>query len=130
MSFGNPNGRRPHLKLVIDAPRSKPLMLQRHPYVTAILVVAVAAFSVFIVQSVFKFPPLIIFAGGVVICCLVLGTRPGLLALLLSALVSDFFFVEPVLRLTHHSFVLGMYYLGALGAAVVSLLFTRKLIRH
>jgi K+-sensing histidine kinase KdpD len=89
--------------------------------------VAVAALSVFAVQWLFKFPPLIIFAGAVAICFLVLGVRPGLLALLLSALVSDFFFVEPVLTFTRHSFVLGVYYLGA---AVVSRFFTRKSIHH
>ena len=88
---------------------------------------AVAALSVFAVQWLFKFPPLIIFAGAVAICFLVLGVRPGLLALLLSALVSDFFFVEPVLTFTRHSFVLGVYYLGA---AVVSRFFTRKSIHH
>ena len=34
----------------------------------------------------------------------------GLVALLLAALVSDFFFVEPVLTITRHSLILAAYY--------------------
>jgi K+-sensing histidine kinase KdpD len=101
MSFGNPNGRRPRLKQVIAPRPRKPSPLRRHPYITAILLVAVAALSVFLVQSLLKFPPLIIFAGAVGFCFPVLGVRPGLLALFLSVLVADFLFIGPLLTNVH-----------------------------
>lgn len=96
-SFGSSNGRRSRLTVVIDSPSGKPSMLRRHPYATVVIVVAIAALSVFVVQWLFKFPPMIIFAGAVAICFPLLGVRPGLLALLLSVLVADLFFIEPLL---------------------------------
>ena len=115
------------MKVFIEAPSGKPSALSRHPYATAVLIVAAAALSVFVVQWLFKFPPMIMFAGAVAICFPVLGVRPGLLALLLSVLVADFFFIEPLLTLTRHSFILGAYYLGA---AMLCQFFTRESIRR
>jgi len=69
-----------------------------------------AGFSVFVIDRLFGFPPLIILGGAPAICFVVLGVRPGLVALLLAALVSDFFFVEPVLTITRHSLILAAYY--------------------
>jgi hypothetical protein len=79
------------------------------------------------VRWLFNFPPLILFAGVVAFCFHVVGLRAGLFAFLLSVLTAGFFFVEPLLILTRHSLILGVYYLTA---AAASLFFTRKLIRH
>jgi K+-sensing histidine kinase KdpD len=127
MIFGNLNGKRPNVKVVIHAPSDKQSTPRRHPYVTAVLVVAVASLSVFVARWLFDFPPMILFAVAVAFCFQVLGIRSGLFALLLAVLTADFFFVEPLLTLTRHSFILGLYYLTA---AAASLFFTRKMIRH
>ena len=81
----------------------------------------VAALCVFIIDSLAGFPPLIVLGGTGVACLTTLGVRPGILALLLSVLISDFFFVEPLLTLTRYSLVLGGYYsFGAVVAWYVS----------
>ena len=93
MIFSNSNGKRPPLKVVavLVARSGKPSALRRHPYATAVLTVAVAALSVFVVQWLFKFPLMMMFAAPAAICFPVLGVRPGLLALLRSVVVADFF---------------------------------------
>jgi K+-sensing histidine kinase KdpD len=127
MTLGSLNGKRPNVRIAFYALTSKHSTLRRYPYLTAVLSVAIAISFVFVVRWLFNFPPLILFAGAVAFCFQVLGLRPGLLALLLSALTADFFFVEPVLTLTHHSLILGAYYLAA---AVLCGLLARRSIAH
>lgn len=115
MSIGNSNGR-PSARRFITRIESATAPLRRHPYRTVILVVIAAATLVFIVESMLDFPPFLAFAGAVGVCFVVLGVRPGLLALVLSAVVSDFLFIEPLWTFTRHSFVLAAYYLAAASA--------------
>ena len=95
----------------------------RHPYTASVMVVMAAGFAVFVIDRLVGFPPLIILGGAPASCFVMLGVRPGLLALLLSALMSDFFFVEPVLTFTRHSLILTAYYSVA---AVVSFKVKKK----
>jgi K+-sensing histidine kinase KdpD len=94
----------------MDMALSNPWTFARHPYATSLLIVLVAGLIVFVIDQLTGFPPLIILGGAPAICFVMLGVRPGLVALLLAALISDFFFVEPVLTFTRHSFVLTAYY--------------------
>jgi len=96
-----------------------------HPYGTVLFIVVAAGLLVFAVESMLNFPPFLAFAAAVAVCFVTLGVRPGLLALILSALASDFFFIEPRWTFTRYSVQFGMYYLAA---AVAFWFFSRKLL--
>ena len=107
MTFGR-KGTLPKIRVEMMARRGR--RLTRHPYVAALLFVMVATLCVSVVDQFFQFAPLIMFAAAAGVCFPVLGTRPGVFAVSLSALISDFFFVEPLLVVTRHTVVLGAYY--------------------
>ena len=95
---------------------SNPWTFTHYPYTASVMVVMAAGFAVFVIDLLLGFPPLIILGGAPAICFVMLGVRPGVVALLLSALMSDFFFVDPVLTFTRHSLILTAYY--SIAAAV------------
>ena len=101
-----------------DAP-----VFRRHPYFTAVFVVLAAALLVTIIDQLFDFPPFLAFACAVAMCFVMQGVRPGLLALILSVVVSDLFFIEPLWTFTRYSFVFAGYYLAA---AVALRFFARR----
>jgi K+-sensing histidine kinase KdpD len=112
MTFNNRNGRPGTTGEPGRGPQS---LLLRYPYAAAVIAVMAAGLCVFIVDVLVGFPPLIVLAGAAAVCVTVLGVRAGAVALVFSALISDFFFVEPVLTLTRNTFILGAFYsLGAL----------------
>lgn len=109
MRLGNNNGRG-KLFTPIDAPSRQASILVRQPYAATVLAVTIAVLCVIVSKWLAGFPPLILLGATPAICFVVLGFRAGFLAVLLSALASDFFFVEPVLTFTRHSFLLAAYY--------------------
>lgn len=71
----------------------------------------------------FAFPPLIFFAAAVAVTVTLAGPAPGLFALILATLLSDFFFIRPtfVFSLDRQVFKLSLLYLfGALLSAFIS----------
>lgn len=125
MTSRNGSGQPAHPRRIDRFQSRRCFSTTRHPYVTSALAVIATALCIFMVKVLIGFPPLILFGFAAVACLVVLGVRAGVLALAFSALTGDFFFVEPLLAFTRHSFVLGAYYsLGILIAGCV----VRKLI--
>jgi K+-sensing histidine kinase KdpD len=76
-----------------------------------------------------QFPPLIFFAAAVAVALTLAGAAPGLFALVLATLLSDFFFVRPrfAFSLDWQVFRLSLIYLlaGLLSALISKLLSPR-----
>lgn len=72
-------------------------MLQgpRARYGFAVIGVLLAHLLVALGNLLFSFPPLIFFAAAVAVTLTLAGLTPGLCALTLATLLSDFFFVRP-----------------------------------
>jgi two-component system sensor histidine kinase KdpD len=94
-------------------------MIQRrqlHPwwvgYGLAVLAVVLATGLIAFVFAVSSVPPFLLFVLAAGASSALGRIGPGLVAALLAFLVSDFFFIPPVGRLTlnHHSATLGAYY--------------------
>jgi K+-sensing histidine kinase KdpD len=64
-------------------------------YVAAVLLTALAAMLVTVVDVVLSFPPFLIFALAAGFTVLFCGIGPCILSISLSALVSDFLFLQP-----------------------------------
>jgi K+-sensing histidine kinase KdpD len=84
--------------------------LTLHQAGIVLLAVALTGMCVFIVNRLAGFPALVLFGSAAAGCFTLLGIRHSILAILISALVSDFFFVKPFLTFTHASFILGGCY--------------------
>ena len=95
----------------------------RGAYGLAATGVLVAYALVALGDLLFSFPPFIFFAAAVAAALTLWGRGPGLFALLLATLLSDFFFVEPafVLSLDWQVFRLSLVYLlGGLLSVFIS----------
>lgn len=107
------------------APARQSLLFRgaRRRYGFAVTSVLIAYGLVTLGNHLFSFPPLIIFAAAVAAALTLAGLGPGLLALALATLLSDFFFVRPafVFSLDWQVFRLSLLYLfGALLSAFIS----------
>lgn len=94
-------------------------------------VVSVLLAGVFVAAGdlLFAFPPLIFFAAAVAVTLTLAGAAPGLFALVLATLLSDFFFVRPrfVLSLDWQVFGLSLsYLLAGLFSALISKLLSSR----
>jgi hypothetical protein len=113
------------------APRSKNFMSRgRAPrYGFAVVSVLLAGVCVAVGNLILTFPPLILFAAAVAVTPTLAGAAPGLFALVLATLLSDFFFVRPsfVFSLDREVFRLSLGYLlaGLLSAFISKLLSSR-----
>jgi hypothetical protein len=94
-------------------------------------VVSVLLAGVFVAAGdfLFGFPPLIFFAAAVAVTLTLAGAAPGLFALVMATLLSDFFFVRPrfVFSLDWQVFRLSLSYLlaGLLSVIISKLLSSR-----
>ena len=93
--------------------------LRRNPairYVSAILIVLFAWAGVLICSALFSTPPFLLFALAIMLTAVLSGFRPGLLALALAILLSDFFFVHPTYELSMNGtvFRISLYYLAGM----------------
>ena len=84
------------------------------PYGTAIVLVALAFALTFVFRYFFPYPVLFLFFAAVMVSAWFGGTGAGLFAVLLSTLVTDYFFVPPF-----NSFVVDATYISYFGAFVV-----------
>jgi len=84
------------------------------PYGIAIALVALAFALTFILRYFFPYPVLFLFFAAVMVSAWFGGTGAGLCAVLLSTLVTDYFFVPPF-----NSFVIEATYISYFGAFVV-----------
>jgi len=71
-------------------------MIPIRRYGIALLFVAVAFASTLLLQRFFPYPFLFVFFAAVMASAWFGGTRPGFLAVLLSTLLADYFFLPPV----------------------------------
>lgn len=98
-------------------------------YGFAVVSVLLAGVFVAVGDLLFSLPPLIFFAAAVATALRLAGAAPGLCALVLATLLSDFFFVRPrlVFSLDWQVFRLSLIYLlaGLLSALISKLLFSR-----
>lgn len=98
-------------------------------YGFAVASVFLAGVFVAVGNLLFSFPPLIFFAAAVAATLTLAGAAPGLSALVLATLLSDFFFVRPrfVFSLDWQVFRLSLGYLlaGLLSALISKLLSSR-----
>jgi signal transduction histidine kinase len=105
--------------------RSKARFVRKtiRPYGTAILLVGSAFVLTFILRYFFPYPVLFLFFAAVMVSAWLGGTGAGLFAVLLSTLVTDYFFVPPfdsfVIDATNVSYF-GAFVLCALVASWVS----------
>ena len=87
----------------------------------AVLIVTVAGLCVYAVQQLAGFPPLIFLGAAAAAAFTVLGVRPGALAVVLAALMSDFLFIKPVLTVTYNTLLLAvLYFLASMFTRYVS----------
>lgn len=113
------------------APRGENLVFRGWAprYGFAVASVLLAGVFVAVGNLLFSFPPLIFFAAAVAVTLTLAGTAPGLSALVLATLLSDFFFVRPrfVFSLDWQVFRLSLSYLlaGLLSALISKLLSSR-----
>lgn len=102
----------------------------RTGYGFAVVSVVLAGVLVTVGDLLFPFPPLILFAAAVAVTLTLAGIAPGLFALVLGTLLSDFFFVRPrfVFSLDWQVFRLSFTYLlaGLLSAVISKLLSSRS----
>ena len=84
------------------------------PYGTAVVLVALAFLLTFILRYFFPYPVLFLFFAAVMVSAWFGGTATGLFAVLLSTLVTDYFFVPPF-----GSFVVDATNVSYFGAFVV-----------
>lgn len=92
-------------------------------YGLAALSVLLAYLFVALGNLLFTFPPLIFFGAAVALTFTIGGRAPGLFALVLATLLSDFFFVKPtfVFSLDRQVFRLSVFYLlGGLLSVYIS----------
>jgi hypothetical protein len=82
-------------------------------YGLAVMSVLLAYLCVTLGNLVFSFPPLTFFVAAVAFTFTVRGRAPGLCAFVLATLLSDFFFVKPMLvfSLDWQVFRLSVFYL-------------------
>ena len=110
-----------------SAPRSKNFMSRGWTtrYGFAVVSVLLAGVFVAVGNLILTFPPLILFAAAVAITFTLAGAAPGIFALVLATLLSDFFFVRPrfVFSLDSQVFRLSLTYLlaGLLSALISKL---------
>ena len=113
------------------APRGKDFMSRGWATRYGFAVVSVLLAGVFaaVGNLILTFPPLILFAAAVAVTLTLAGAAPGLFALVLATLLSDFFFVRPsfVFSLNREVFGLSLGYLlaGLLSAFISKLLSSR-----
>jgi hypothetical protein len=111
--------------------RPSPALRDRHivfqgltaRYGFAVISVLLAHLLVTLGNLLFSFPPLIFFAAAVAVTLTLAGRAPGLFALILATLLSDFFFVQPtfVFSLDWQVFRLSLIYLfGGLLSVFIS----------
>ena len=110
MSFEKNNGR-PKQNESVETPQRR--TFERHPYWRVVLIVAAAAGGVSVVDWFFGFAPLILLGGAAVISYKMAGARAGMVAALLAGVVSDYFFVDPILTFTRNSLILSAGYTAA-----------------
>lgn len=98
-------------------------------YGFAVVSVLLAGVFVAVGNLILTSPPLILFAAAVAATLTLAGAAPGLFALVLATLLSDFFFVRPsfVFSLDWEVFRLSLSYLlaGLLSAFISKLLSSR-----
>jgi hypothetical protein len=109
------NGRRPPRGTLSPTRRVRRLGLQGiiPRYGLAVASVLLAYLFVTLGNLLFTFPPLILFGAAVAFSFTFGGRAPGLFALVLATLLSDFFFVKPtfVFSLDWQVFRLSVFYL-------------------
>ena len=98
-SNGSPPTRRPS-----PAPKDRHVVFQglTARYGFALASVLLAQLLVTLGQLLFSFPPLIFFAAAVAVTPTLAGRASDFLALILAALLSDFFFVQPAFVFSLH----------------------------
>lgn len=117
------------------APSSKNFMARGRATRYGFAFVSVLLAGVFVAagNSILAFPPLIFFAAAVAVTFTRTGAAPGVFALVLATLLSDFFFVRPrfVFSLDSHVFRLSLVYLlaGLLSILISKLLSARAVAR-
>ncbi|MGC2331027.1 MAG: ATP-binding protein [Candidatus Acidiferrales bacterium] len=98
-----------------EAPaRSERLLKAVRPYVIAAVLVAIAFALTFILRYFFPYPVLFLFFAAVMASAWFGGTGAGLFAVLLSTLLTDYFFVPPF-----HSFIVDATNVSYFGAFVI-----------
>jgi len=97
----------------------KRLTLGSHARVLAALVVTTVIVA--LCDRAFGFPPLVLFAAPIAVAAAVNGRSVVVIAVIATAVVGDFFFVEPVYRITVHAqgFALLLYF--GLAAVITAL---------
>ena len=123
--FWRSNGKHPPAALSSPAPGSQHLVFQGvvPRYGFALISVLLACVFVTLGNLLFSFPPLIFFAAAVATTLTLGGRTPGLFALVLATLLSDFFFIKPafVFSLDWQVFRLSLFYLlGGLLSVFIS----------
>lgn len=94
--------------------RPKKLLSAIRPYATAAVLVAIAFGLTFILRYFFPYPVLFLFFAAVMASAWFGGTGAGLFAVLLSTLLTDYFFVPPF-----HSFFIDPTNVSYFGAFVI-----------
>ena len=94
--------------------RPKRLLDAIRPYATAAVLVGIAFALTFILRYFFPYPVLFLFFAAVMASAWFGGTGAGLFAVLLSTLLTDFFFVPPF-----HSFIVDPTNVSYFGAFVI-----------
>ena len=111
------------------APRGQPCFPGLSPSTASRSSVLLAGVFVAAGDLLFAFPPLIFFAAAVAFTLTLAGAAPGLFALVMATLLSDFFFIRPrfVFSLDGQVFRLSLIYLsaGLLSALISKLLSSR-----
>ena len=123
--FWRSNGRRPPAGMSSPTGSGRHLVFQGmlQGYGLAVTSVLLAYLFVTVGNLLFSFPPLIFFGAAVAVTFTFGGRAPGLLALVLATLLSDFFFVKPtfLFSLDRQVFRLSVFYLlGGLLSVFIS----------
>lgn len=96
----------------------------------AVLNVLLAWAGVLIGNTLFSFPPFLLFAIAVMASARYAGLQSGLVALALATLLSDFFFIHPAYELSMNGAVLRLLLVYFLGGLVSYLAARRLASRH
>ena len=91
---------------------------------SAILLVAMALLITGALKLILPFTPYIVFAGAVTLSVWIGGIRGGILCLLISVLIVNFFFFPPLYLLTLNTN--DLWRLGVFGVALIVAVFLRK----
>lgn len=122
------NGKPPPRRRLSPATKARNIMVQglMPRYGLAVIAVLLAHLLVTVGNLLFSFPPLIFFAAAVAITLNIAGSAPGLFALMLATILSDFFFVQPtfVFSMDWQVFKLSLIYLFA---GILSVFISKRL---